>query len=466
MTNRTTQQHPGSLLLPIACCLLTASCVTPTPKYSGIESEVSFDDELKDDVALLDRKIARGERAEFEAQAKARLKVAPKDPKRIVLWAMAIEDDTEAEKQLSAVLKEDPNIYFAYIGLGRIYERWGTRDRAEISYEKAIALNPRIEAGQLGLARVYKDQKRHQKAIELYGKILDDHPRSYQAYYGQGVLALEQGRKADARAAFEKAISLYPDFFDAYLATAKLDEAEGRLPDAKSALLKAVALQPKSSEPILLLARVNERLGLTAEAKLAYDRLATLLGDKAGKDESLTREMSLTAARDAMAREEWDAALTAIEAAISSAPKDALLYRVQAEIFLGKEDYAKSLAAYENALLLAPSDEAVKSGRGALLTRLGAKDGPITGKTVPDVVKEITGLAQGCYKTAARQFPSLAGKMALKIQIQEDGTAGKITTGSDTLKSGEVYGCVEWGIRRAKFPEGKAQSIEVALDFK
>jgi tetratricopeptide (TPR) repeat protein len=446
---------------------LFSACVIPTPDYSGKANEVSFDDELKDDVILLDRKIARGERAESLKFYKNNITREPEVLRWQVLYAMSVESDEEAESLLSQLVKKDPTIYYAYIGLGRIYERWGTRERAEAVYQTATTLNPRIEDAPLGMARVYRDQQRLEQAATLYQQILEDHPRSYRAVYGQGQLALVQNDLIKARESFVKATQWYKEYYDAWFALATLDEKQGRLQDAKAELLRAIELRPKATEPVLLLARVNERLGLTAEAKLAYDRLSELMGNTGvKKDNNLTKEIATSKAKEAILREDWDAALTAIKEAQDADPQDAALYRTEAEIYLGKESYAKALQAYETALLTNPKDEAARSGRAAVVTRLGAKEGPFTGKTENDVLVSVQSMVSGCYNTAKRQFPSLAGKVTLKVQVRSDGSASQITFPEDTLKSPEVSACIEWGLRQATFPIGATRSVSASWDFK
>lgn len=447
---------------------LSLACVVPTPKYSGQDSEVSFDDDLKDDVFLLDRKIARGERAEIQKTYQTRMAREPNVIRWKVLYAMSLENDEEAEKQLKAILKQDPNIYYAYIGLGRIYERWGTRDLAEESYQQAIALNPRLEDGPLGLARVYQNQQRPEKSAEIYVEILALHPRSYRAVYGQGQLALSQKDLIKARESFAKAAQWSPEYYDAWFALAVLDEQQGRLQDAKKEALKAISLRPKSSEPVLLLARVNEKLGLTQEAKLAYDRVSELMGGGAAvqKDNKLAKEIAVSRAKEAILREDWDAALTAIHEAQDADPQDPSLYRTEADIYLGKENYAKALQAYETALLSDPKDEAARAGRASILTRLGAKEGPFKGANENDVLLNVQKMVEGCYTTTKRQFPSLAGKIAFKVQVQSDGSVGKISFSEDTLKSPEVSACLEWGLRNAAFPEGGNRAVGTLWEFK
>lgn len=460
--------HSGPrALYPISCTLLLLlfSCVIPTPQYSGKDTEVSYDDDLKDDVNLVDRKIARGEREEAHKMYKSRVASEPDDPRWQVMLAFTLEDDAEAEKMLRQIVKQHPDIYYAHIGLGRIYERWNTTDQAEASYQKAISLNPLLEEGHLGLARVFIQMERYSQAKEIFVRILEEHPRSYRAVYGQGKLALAQNDKITAREAFEKATRWQPSLYEAWVELAKLDEEQGNLTEAKKALLKAVALRPKSPEPVLLLARVNERLGLLEEAKLAYDRVAELTGEEK-KDNALTREIAAARAKEAISREDWDGALTAIKEAIDAAPQDAELYRIQAEIFSGQENYAQALFSYETALLISPQDEAARAGRASILTLLGAKDAPPQGSSVAQVVGAIRSLTEGCFKTASRQFPSLAGKLDISVEIKADGSTGKISILSDTLQSREVSACAEWSARHAKFPAQSPQTIEINLQFK
>jgi tetratricopeptide (TPR) repeat protein len=446
---------------------LFLACVIPTPQYSGKSNEVSFDDDLKDDVVLLDRKIARGERAESLKFYQNKITREPEVLRWQVLYAMTVENDEEAERLLSALVKKDPNIYYAYIGLGRIYERWGTRERAEAAYQAATKLNPRLEDAPLGMARVYREQQRLEQSAALYQQILEEHPRSYRAVYGQGQLALMQNDLLKAREAFVKATQWYKEYYDGWLAMATLDERQGRLQDAKAGLLRAIELRPQASEPVLLLARVNERLGLTAEAKLAYDRLSALMGTTGvKKDNSLTKEIATSRAKEAISREDWEAALSSIKEAQEVDPQDASLYRIEAEIHLGRESYAKALLAYETALLTNPKDEAARAGRASVVTRLGAKEGPFTGKTENDVLASVQGMVSGCYNTTKRQFPSLAGKVTLKVQALSDGSVGQITFSEDTLKSPEVSACIEWGLRQAAFPIGTNRNISTSWDFK
>jgi len=174
------------------------------------------------------------------------------DPRRaqphISLGKLAARDRdwTAAAANFNAALERAPELPDALNGLGLAYEALGQPDRAEQSFQRAIAVDPRngwahnnlgvlylssgrldaaaseLEASLAGdgdhtnarinLALVHAKQGDRGAAIAALEQVLETRPGHAGACFNLGVLLAEQGDDARARGYFERALDTRPDY--------------------------------------------------------------------------------------------------------------------------------------------------------------------------------------------------------------------------------------------------------------
>lgn len=160
------------------------------------------------------------------------------------------------------------------------------RQKAFVSFQKAVQLNPNNKEARYGLGHILVYQGKLGQAEEEFREAIsiDDDYSEAHTYLGQ-VLA-NQDRWPEAIAEYRKALSnpLYatPDLARFHLGTALAHE--GDLQAAMEALEDAQAVNPSSVPPALLqleLGRVYYKMGFERRAKEALTKVTTL--DKAGQ---------------------------------------------------------------------------------------------------------------------------------------------------------------------------------------
>ena len=171
------------------------------------------------------------------------------------------------------------------------------RQKAFVSFQKAVQLNPENKEARYGLGHILVYQGKFAQAEAEFREAIriDDDYSEAHTYLGQ-VLANED-RWAEAIAEYRKALSnpLYitPDLARFHLGKALVHE--GDLQSAMEAFEDAAAVNPPNVPPALLqleLGRVYYKMGFERRAKEALTKVTTL--DKTGD--------YATAAQDILAR--------------------------------------------------------------------------------------------------------------------------------------------------------------------
>ena len=67
---------------------------------------------------------------------------------------LALDKVKEAVTDLDEAVQADPNSATAWSYRGQAYEKLGDKDKAKISYSRALAIRPRDDAAKNGLARI------------------------------------------------------------------------------------------------------------------------------------------------------------------------------------------------------------------------------------------------------------------------------------------------------------------------
>lgn len=89
---------------------------------------------------------------------------------RYFVTLLELEDYKEAEKMMKKAIKTSPEKVERYVSYGLLFERQGTRQKAEEQYEKAIKLLAPNQVQIVKLANAFIKNKQYQYAINAYEK--------------------------------------------------------------------------------------------------------------------------------------------------------------------------------------------------------------------------------------------------------------------------------------------------------
>lgn len=161
----------------------------------------------------------------------------------------------DAEKELTALLKKEPDNPKTFWLLGRIKQNRGELDEAVSYYSKAIHRDGRYAAAYRYRALAFKDMGDVQAALDDYTRLLEFQPDA-QIYNRRGVVYEENKEFEKASADYTRAIELNPKWSIPYnnrgFAKMNLGDWKG----AKEDLETAVSLEPSAPTPYINLAGV------------------------------------------------------------------------------------------------------------------------------------------------------------------------------------------------------------------
>lgn len=168
------------------------------------------------------------------------------------------------------------------------------RQRAFVSFQKAIQMNPRHKEARYYLGHLYADQGKFPQAEKELREVLRVDPDYSDAHNYLGLVLMEQDRWPEAIQSFRQALSdpLYgtPDIARYHLGVALAHE--GDMEGAIQAFEDALLVTPPNVLPAeinLALGRAYYRLGRDAKAREVLQRVVSL--ERSGKRAVEAREL-------------------------------------------------------------------------------------------------------------------------------------------------------------------------------
>jgi tetratricopeptide (TPR) repeat protein len=227
-------------------------------------------------------------------------------------------------REYQAALDLDPISVEAHRGLADVYQRSGKPKEAERVYREAIQLRPGDWLSHTMLGVFYYQQSRYTDAESPFQRVVELTPDNYLAWYNLGTLHLTLAKYDLAGAEFSKSISLTTGSpaFGGYLGLAEVYSAEGRYRESAETDEKALVLGPNSY--------------------LAAGNLA----------EAYRRTPELAQKAPAMYRQ----ALSSVETALATNPKDAYAWACRAIFQARTGDFRQAQDDIRKARSLAPLD--------------------------------------------------------------------------------------------------------------
>jgi tetratricopeptide (TPR) repeat protein len=231
---------------------------------------------------------------------------------------------------------------------GIAYYWVGDYDKAKADFDSAAALDPKYFVVQHGRGLLDTHAGDYRKAVADFSEAIASTPQDSFAFYWRGA-AYQALRDADkAMADYKEALRISPTVDDVYLRRAEIDLAKH---DAQAGLEQVdhyQTLHDSNAYAHGLRGRILQALGRPEEARNEMDRSIEL-------QPTMEAYLNRAELRD---QDEPDQAQADIAAASLINPKSPTPYRVRAFLSAKRKDYQAAIAALDEALKLAPDDEA------------------------------------------------------------------------------------------------------------
>ena len=153
----------------------------------------------------------------------------------------------------------------------------GDYDQALAIFEEVLRENPKLPDAWVGVGDVHTDLRQWEQAESAYANAVGLDGQNFEAHFGRGKALQVLSRLLDAIRSYHRALLIKPDDFDANLnmATAylQLDQPDSAITYAE----KAVKIQPDSGPARINLGVAYERASRAADAITQYEMAAELM---------------------------------------------------------------------------------------------------------------------------------------------------------------------------------------------
>lgn len=209
------------------------------------------------------------------------LSVFGQDVERLEQVASLISENktTEAEKQLTLILRSQPNQPVALNLLGTIRAMQHRLAEAETFFTRAIDNNPRFAGARMNLAYLYLEKREPAKAVLQLKEVLNQDPGNTQVMVVLGDAYLASGATDEAERQYLDALEGRLDNAAALLGLAQVSRLKGA--DNKETTLyltrvAALSADSKSPEFLYKFAMIALQAGMTDAAKAALENALSL----------------------------------------------------------------------------------------------------------------------------------------------------------------------------------------------
>jgi len=226
-----------------------------------------------------------GHQAQAEDAFKSGVEHFPKEDDNYLDSATLAAKDQDyiaAVNILTTGLQQIPENYKLFLTRGVAYSLQGDLRKAQLDYEKAVALAPKEPSPYLALGICFMDQNQYAAAADILReaiqKGLADVKLNYffvDALSRQGLTASSPNYQ-EALATVQAAIALNPEFPYSYLQRAKLELMASHLQEAIADLEHAQKLDPNSTAIAYQLATAYRLAGKTAESNKLFAQVSNM----------------------------------------------------------------------------------------------------------------------------------------------------------------------------------------------
>ncbi|MBL8398740.1 MAG: PEP-CTERM system TPR-repeat protein PrsT [Candidatus Accumulibacter sp.] len=312
---------------------------------SALEKSPTFHEALQAKGQLLAFKgDAEGSMASFRKAVEAKPDYLPAH-EAIILKLLADGKTDEAAKQLDSLKKIAPNHpRTAYLRAGLAYQQKNFQ-AAKDAILQHLKTMPNSPLGLQLAGLIEYEQKNFSQAETYFTKALNNAPQLTLARRMVVTICLNTGRPDKALTFLEPVLEQIDKDSNMLALAGQVYLQNGQVEKAGNYFAKASALDPKNPAKRTSLAMVNMAKG---ETEVAFHELEKI----AASDTSNRADLALITAH--MKRNEFDAALKAIDSLEKKQPDDPVTHNLRALTFLGKKDVPQARKSFEKAIALKP----------------------------------------------------------------------------------------------------------------
>jgi tetratricopeptide (TPR) repeat protein len=326
---------------------------------------------------------------------------------------------TQAEKELTSILRISPNLPVALNFMGTVRAKQGRLNEAELLFLRAVRNDNKFSGARMNLVYLYLLKRAPEKAIVQLKEILAIEPDHAEATEKLAELLLSQSRIDESIALIEKQKTARPvppsllvTLGDAYLAKKSLAQAEENY-------LLALEGGLDNAGALFGLAQISRLKNEMREVPIYLNRVATLSADS--KSPEFLYKFALEAIRAGMA----DAAKSALERAVELQPKEPSYLNALGIAWLRKADLFEAEKLFRRVLTIEPTNVQAQLHLGYVLlnqkkyaeARLWLEKSARPGVAIPEVFYYLGLVAQEqnddtraivLFEKAVQKLPSYA----------------------------------------------------------
>jgi tetratricopeptide (TPR) repeat protein len=232
--------------------------------------------------------------------------------------------------------KKEPVALEAKVKLASLDLAEGKETEAERQLQEVLRENPRSAEGLMLQGKVALKRENGKDAIQAFRSVLKDQPELVEGHVLLGRAHLSAGETTLARDSFERAASLNPAQADVQIVLAGMDVMAGHPVEARQRLEIVLAREPQNLQALDAMFRLQVAGQDWTQTEVTLGRLRNA---GAGQAWANMTEGSLH-----QAKKEWDQAITAYERALAAAPRapEPLIALVQIDQMLGRGEKAQA----------------------------------------------------------------------------------------------------------------------------
>jgi len=285
----------------------------------------------------------------------------------------------------SDVVKQQPDNYYAYFGLGNYYRSNNINDGALENYEKAVLLNNKDPMLFNNLGLTLYNQKKYEDAIVNFNKAITILPEFSQFYNNRGNAYYYLKKYEKALADYDTAFKKWDKNTDALINKADLETELGQADSALVHYRKCIETDPDLDIPYykiglyykklknykLAVVFLKKALDKNPAFEAAQKALVAIKSDSSGfgnhSDSSVENDKSVLFVNQGLDKakaNDFKSAIELFSKAIDEDPKNALAYKNRGNAKGALNDYTGSILDFDKAIELNPNDAGAYLNRG------------------------------------------------------------------------------------------------------
>jgi len=373
---------------------------------------------------------------------------APQDPRAQILAGWSAPDPNDAFARFQAALKQQSGSYWAHLGLGRAYLLQGVLRRAQPHLERAVEVDPALGAAQAWHGELLRQQGKRDQAMAAFQRAVERDARSVVARRGLAELYLAAGNRPGAIRELQHVAEQSPRDLELHISLGDLLAKASRPDEALRAYEQAVEIHPNRAEIWFRLGEAAAAAGKDPRAEQAFRRVLELSSD----DVPARMALGAVLTRTGRAREGIDCFRTVLAAT----PDDPAALEGLVGALIAGQRLAEAL---QTMLELERLRREPSAPLDAELRRLGLDRTPIEGRSLQQVFDRVLRAIHHCHQHLAGDGPAAEAKLVAQVEINAEGRATGVTLVEESAASAELFACLDWLVRLARFPKGQSAGV-------